>query len=161
MYFWISTFDHRAIVLPKMHIVQCFDFIFLIRSTHNFASPTHTQTQMQAQTHPHINTFLLALCCGCCSKWSDINKAVARLELVYCKHSTCSATTLLITMMRWCIIMCLLQICIGISWSCLFIAWKDTTSPTLFSRVCYYQTKPSKACFYTLNMYHPWYIEAG
>ena len=23
MYFWISAFDHRAIVVPKMHIVQC------------------------------------------------------------------------------------------------------------------------------------------
>ena len=22
VYFWISTFDHRAIVLPKMHIVH-------------------------------------------------------------------------------------------------------------------------------------------
>ena len=23
MYFWISAFDHRAIVVPKMHIVHC------------------------------------------------------------------------------------------------------------------------------------------
>ena len=23
VYFWIAVFDHRAIVLPKMHIVQC------------------------------------------------------------------------------------------------------------------------------------------
>ena len=23
VYFWISAFDHRAIVVPKMHIVQC------------------------------------------------------------------------------------------------------------------------------------------
>ena len=23
MYFWISAFDHRAIIVPKMHIVQC------------------------------------------------------------------------------------------------------------------------------------------
>ena len=25
MYFWISAFDHRAIVVPKMHIVHCSD----------------------------------------------------------------------------------------------------------------------------------------
>ena len=25
MYFWISAFDHRAIVVPKMHIVHCRD----------------------------------------------------------------------------------------------------------------------------------------
>ena len=23
VYFWISAFDHRGIVVPKMHIVQC------------------------------------------------------------------------------------------------------------------------------------------
>ena len=25
MYFWISAFDHRAIVVPKMHIVHCWE----------------------------------------------------------------------------------------------------------------------------------------
>ena len=26
VYFWISAFDHKAIVLDKMHIVQCNGF---------------------------------------------------------------------------------------------------------------------------------------
>ena len=34
MYFWISAFDHRAIVVPKMHIVQWyFTFIQSIRKS--------------------------------------------------------------------------------------------------------------------------------
>ena len=27
VYFWISAFDHRAIVLDKMHIVQCIEWM--------------------------------------------------------------------------------------------------------------------------------------
>ena len=40
MYFWISAFDHRAIVLPKMHIVHCILLIEAIfRTTANSRLP--------------------------------------------------------------------------------------------------------------------------
>ena len=37
VYFWISAFDHRAIILDKMHIVQCDPWGF--KATHNAKFP--------------------------------------------------------------------------------------------------------------------------
>ena len=34
VYFWISAFDHRAIVVPKMHIVHCHNFIISTQIIH-------------------------------------------------------------------------------------------------------------------------------